>query len=112
MSLYVVTGGAGFIGSHLSDALLARGHTVRVVDDLSTGHRRNLDPRIELLVGDIADSALMRQALEGAAGAFHLAAIASVARSNEDWTGTHRANLTGTITVLDQARAAGRIPVV
>ncbi|MFZ4406245.1 MAG: NAD-dependent epimerase/dehydratase family protein [Paracraurococcus sp.] len=112
MSLYVVTGGAGFIGSHLSDALLSRGHTVRVVDDLSTGHRRNLDPRVELLVGDIADSALMRQALEGAAGVFHLAAIASVARSNEDWTGTHRANLTGTITVLDQARAAGRIPVV
>ena len=112
MSLHVVTGGAGFIGSHLSDALLAAGHQVRVVDDLSTGHRRNLDPRVELLVGDVADPALMAWALQGAAGVFHLAAIASVARSNEDWLGTHRANQTGTIAVLDAARQRGRIPVV
>ncbi|MFC7474279.1 NAD-dependent epimerase/dehydratase family protein [Dankookia sp. GCM10030260] len=112
MSLYVVTGGAGFIGSHLADALLAGGHQVRVVDDLSTGHRRNLDARAELIVGDVADAALMGQVLAGAAGVFHLAAIASVARSNEDWLGTHRANQTGTVTVLDAARQAGRIPVV
>lgn len=112
MSLYVVTGGAGFIGSHLADALLAAGHRLRVVDDLSTGHRHNLDPQVELLVGDIADPALMDQALEGAAGVFHLAAVASVARSNEDWLGTHRTNQTGTITVLDAARRQGRIPVV
>jgi len=78
MSLHVVTGGAGFIGSHLADSLLAQGHAVRVVDDLSTGRRGNLDPRVELLVGDVADAALVRRTLEGAAGVFHLAAIASV----------------------------------
>lgn len=112
MSLYVVTGGAGFIGSHLTDALLAHGHVVRVVDDLSSGRCENLASRVELVIGDVADPALMRRALDGAAGVFHLAAIASVARSNEDWIGTHRTNLTGTVTVLDAARQAGRIPVV
>ncbi len=112
MALYLVTGGAGFIGSHLADALLAHGHRVRVVDDLSTGHRVNLDPRCELLVGDVADAALMRQAAAGTAGVFHLAAIASVQRSNEDWLGTHRTNLGGTIAVLAAARDAGGIPVV
>lgn len=112
MALYVVTGGAGFIGSHLVDALLAAGHDVRVVDDLSTGKRENLDPRAVLLVGDAADPALIGQALDGAVGVFHLAAVASVARANEDWLGTHRSNLTATITVLDGARRAGRIPVV
>ncbi len=112
MSLFLITGGAGFIGSHLADALLRDGHDVRVVDDLSTGRRDNLDPRAELHVGDVADPALLRAAASGAAGIFHLAAIASVARSNEDWLGTHRTNLTGTVSVLDTARAQGRIPVV
>jgi UDP-glucose 4-epimerase len=112
LSLFLVTGGAGFIGSHLTDALLEAGHRVRVVDDLSTGHRANLDPRCELVVGDVADAALMRRAMQDASGCFHLAAIASVARSNEDWCGTHRTNLSGTVAVLDAARAAGRVPVV
>ena len=111
MSLFLITGGAGFIGSHLADALLCDGHDVRVVDDLSTGRRDNLDPRAELHAGDVADPALLRAAASGAAGIFHLAAIASVARSNEDWLGTHRTNLTGTVNVLDAARALGRIPV-
>ena len=112
MTRYVVTGGAGFIGSHLVDALLAEGASVCVVDDLSTGKRENLDPRAELLVGDVADAALMQNAMLGADGCFHLAAIASVARCNEDWLGTHRTNLGGTIAVLDAARANGRVPVV
>lgn len=112
MSLFLITGGAGFIGSHLADALLHAGHQVRVVDDLSTGRRDNLDPRVELQVGDVADTALLRRASAGVSGIFHLAAIASVARSNEDWIGTHRTNLTGTVSVLDTARAQGRIPVV
>jgi UDP-glucose 4-epimerase len=112
MAWYVVTGGAGFIGSHLVDALLAAGHRVRVVDDLSTGQRENLDSRAELLCGDVAAPGLMRRALQGADGCFHLAAIASVARGNEDWTGTHRTNQGGTVAVLEAARDAGRIPVV
>ena len=117
MALYIVTGGAGFIGSHLADALLAAGHRVRVLDDLSTGQRANLDAccedgRCELVLCDVADRAGLDPQFEGAAGVFHLAAIASVARSNEDWPGTHRANQSATVAVLDAARAAGRIPVV
>ncbi len=105
--LFLVTGGAGFIGSHLADALLRRGDAVRVLDDLSTGRRENLDPRCDLRVGDVADPAAVQDAMRGAAGCFHLAAIASVARSNEDWVGTHRVNATGTVAVLDAARTAG-----
>ena len=112
MSLFLITGGAGFIGSHLADALLQAGHQVRVIDDLSTGRRDNLDSRAELHVGDVADKTLLHAASAGVAGIFHLAAIASVTRSNEDWIGTHRTNLTGTVTVLDTARAQNRIPVV
>lgn len=62
MSTYLVTGGAGFIGSHLCDALLDAGHEVRVLDDLSTGKRTNLDARCALLVGDVADAATVRRA--------------------------------------------------
>jgi UDP-glucose 4-epimerase len=109
---YLVTGGAGFIGSHLADALLAAGHGVRVLDDLSTGRIENLDPRCELIRADVADLDAVLRAMNGASGCFHLAAIASVARSNEDWLGTHRANQTGTITVLECARRLGRVPVV
>jgi UDP-glucose 4-epimerase len=108
----LVTGGAGFIGSHLVDALLARGHAVRVLDDLSTGRRANLDPRCELIEGDVADPAAVAAAFDGVSGCFHLAAIASVARSNEDWVGTHRTNATGTVAVLDAARRVGGVPVV
>ena len=112
--LMLVTGGAGFIGSHLVDALLVAGHRVRVLDDLSTGTRANLDGRAELVVGNVADQAAVRAAMCGAAGVYHLAAIASVARGNEDWPGTHRINLGGTIAVLDAARRTeGRsVPVV
>ena len=108
----LVTGGAGFIGSHLVDALLAVGHQVCVLDDLSTGQRANLDARAELVLGDVADVHLVRDLARGASCVFHLAAVASVQRSNEDWLGTHRVNQTGTIAVLDAARAAGRIPVI
>ncbi|WP_207479761.1 NAD-dependent epimerase/dehydratase family protein [Arenibaculum pallidiluteum] len=107
MRTWLVTGGCGFIGSHLVDFLLARGDAVRVLDDLSTGRRENLDPRAELLVGDVADAQLVARAMEGVDGCFHLAAVASVQRGNEDWLGTHRTNLTGTIAVLDTARARG-----
>lgn len=112
MALYLVTGGAGFIGSHLADRLLAAGHRVRVLDDLSTGRLANLDPRCAFLHGDVTDPAAVGQAMAGVDGCFHLAAIASVARGNEDWRGTHLVNQTGTITVLDAARQVGRVPVV
>ncbi len=112
MKTFLVTGGAGFIGSHLVDALLAQGHAVRVVDDLSTGKRTNLDPRAELIQGDVADTALIAEAARGSSAIFHLAAIASVERSNREWLATHRANQTGTIAVLDAARLSGRVPVV
>lgn len=104
MSLYLVTGGAGFIGSHLCDALLAAGHGVRVLDDLSTGRQQNLPFGVGLVVGDVADAALVAEAMEGVDGCFHLAAIASVEKGVTDWIGCHRANLTGAVTVFDAAR--------
>ncbi len=111
MSLYAITGGAGFIGSHLADRLLADGHDVRVLDDFSTGKLENLDPRVAVLRGDVADAEAVEAVVAGAAGVFHLAAIASVARSNEEWALTHRVNQGGTVAVLDAARAT-RMPVV
>lgn len=119
MPTYLVTGGAGFIGSHLVEDLVAReGVKVKVVDDMSTGNAENLpkSDNVELIKGDIADVELMRIAMKGCDGVFNLAAVASVQKSNEDWLGTHRANLTGTITVFEVARTAsasgGPIPVV
>lgn len=115
MALYLVTGGAGFIGSHLVDALLARGDRVRVLDNLSTGKRENLDSAAELIVGDVADAAGVADVMQGVDGCFHLAAVASVELGNRDWLGTHRTNLTGAITIFDAARRARRdhtVPVV
>jgi UDP-glucose 4-epimerase len=115
MATYLVTGGCGFIGSHLADALVARGDRVRILDDLSTGRRENMPEGAELFVGDVADSALVAAAMADADGCFHLAAVASVERGNLDWLGTHRTNLTGAVAVFDaarRARAAGPIPVV
>ena len=113
MSAYLVTGGAGFIGSHLCDALVARGDTVRVLDDLSTGHRSNIPVSATLIEGDVANPALVARALEGVDGCYHLAAIASVEKGVTDWVGTHRTNLTGTITIFDAVRRHdSRIPVV
>jgi len=115
MPSWLVTGGCGFIGSHLVDALLARGDRVRVLDDLSSGKRENIPAAAELLIGDVADPDLVAHAVNGIDGIYHLAAIASVQRSCEDWLGTNRTNLTGTITIFDRARAANSrapLPVV
>ena len=113
MACYLVTGGCGFIGSHLAEALIRRGDEVRVVDARSTGVIGNLPPGATLLRGDVADPVLMRQALQGVAGCFHLAAVASVQRSLDDLLGSHRTNLGGLLTVLDAvAKQGGGTPVV
>src|SRR4051794_21954548 len=115
MSSFLVTGGAGFMGSTLVDVLLDQGHTVRVLDDLSSGNRANLPREAEFVEGDVTDPAAMAQAFDGIDGCFHLAAIASVVRSSDEWLRTHQVNLTGTINVFDQARrlrSRREVPVV
>lgn len=111
MACYLVTGGAGFIGSHLADALLAEGHQVRILDDLSSGSRANLPAGADFAEGDVRDPETVENLTAGTAGVFHLAAIASVERSREAWRATHTVNLTGHVTILDAVRRA-RIPVV
>lgn len=105
----LVTGGAGFIGSNLVDALLARGYRVRVLDNLSTGKRSNLpaSERLELRVGDVADAACVSAAVQGCAAVVHLAAVASVQASVEDPLGTHQSNLVGTLNLCEALREHG-----
>ncbi|WP_068829049.1 NAD-dependent epimerase/dehydratase family protein [Pseudomonas sp. BMS12] len=106
----LVTGGAGFIGSHLCDALLAAGYRVRVLDNLSTGQRGNLplhDPRVELIEGDVADAALVRRAVAGCQAVAHLAAVASVQASVDDPVSTHQSNFIGTLNICEAMREAG-----
>ena len=110
MEQCLVTGGAGFIGSHLVDALLARGDRVRVLDDLSTGKDANLRgvaDRIELVRGSITDPGAVSAAVKGCKVVYHLAALPSVARSVEDPLATNEICVTGTVHVLDAARKAG-----
>lgn len=110
MARVLVTGGAGFIGSHLVGALLERGDEVRVLDDLSTGHRRNLEPwlsGVEFIEGDCASPDVARRAVAGVELVFHEAAVPSVPRSVADPVGTDRANVGGTVAMLEAARAAG-----
>ncbi|MGW8267248.1 MAG: SDR family oxidoreductase [Longimicrobiales bacterium] len=112
---YLVTGGAGFIGSHLVENLLAGGARVRVLDDFSTGRRENLAPfvgRIELVEGDITDFPTCCAATEGVNIVFHQAALPSVPRSIEDPARSHEVNATGTLNVLLAAREAGAKRVV
>jgi len=108
MSRYLVTGGAGFIGSHLAEELVRRGHAVRVVDSLVTGKRGNLDhiPGVEFIEGDLADPAVARQAVQGVDYVLHQAAIPSVPRSVDDPFTSHRSNLDATLAVLVAARDA------
>ncbi len=110
MATYLVTGGAGFIGSNLARALVARGETVRVLDDFSSGREENLaglEAQITLHRGDVTDAAAVRAATAGCDFVLHQAAIPSVPRSIEAPLATDRANVLGTLTVLDAARAAG-----
>ncbi len=126
MATYLVTGGAGFIGSHLVEELLRRGHHVRIVDNLSSGTRANVDAAVasarasgvpsaevptvahppELIEGDLSDLEVARQAVEGAEYVLHQAAMPSVPRSVEDPISANRANITATLNVLLAARDA------
>ena len=110
----LVTGGAGFIGSHIAAALLARGDRVRIADNLSTGYPHNLavNPAAEFLEGDLADPAFASQAAAGMDLVFHQAAIPSVPRSVKDPVASNRANIDGTLNVLMAAREAGVTRVV
>jgi UDP-glucose 4-epimerase len=103
----LVTGGAGFIGSNLVDRLIADGHTVRVLDDVSTGYRENIHPDAELFVGDIADASIVGRAVQSTDVVFHQAAHRSVFRSVEHPLDTDTANVHGTLTLLDAMRSAG-----
>src|ERR1700752_1946588 len=114
MALYVVTGGAGFIGSHLVTALVARGERVGGLDDFSSGGRHNLahlevgrpgeGTDVELVEGSITDERAVRQALRGAAGVFHEAAQVSVPASLRDPRGSYEVNVMGTLQVLEGCR--------
>ncbi len=109
MSTYLVTGGAGFIGSHLSEELLRRGHTVRVADSLITGKRANLDhiPAVDFREGDLADATFANEVVQGCDFVLHQAAIPSVPRSVKDPITSNRANVDATLNVLVAARDAG-----
>ncbi|HZB45514.1 MAG TPA: SDR family oxidoreductase [Pyrinomonadaceae bacterium] len=108
--IVLVTGGAGFVGSHIAAGLAGRGARVRVIDDLSTGHRENLEEiggDVDFVRGSLNDADDLRRALEGVELVFHEAAIPSVPRSVERPLESHRACAEGTIALLDAARAAG-----
>jgi len=116
-SLFLVTGGAGFIGSHIVERLLAEGHRVRVLDNFSTGRRANLDfargnRRLEIVRGDLKSLATVERAVRGVAAVFHQAAMRSVPRSVADPLGCNATNVTGTINVLYAASQQKRKPRV
>ncbi len=117
MATYLVTGGAGFIGSHLVDALLNKGHTVLCIDNLSTGKIENIDhvelnERFMFLKADIRDMDTLRRLMKGVDFVFHEAALGSVQRSVEDPLTTHEVNATGTLNVFIAARESGAKRVV
>ena len=115
MIKHLVTGGAGFIGSHLVEALVGRGQRVRLLDNLSTGSLANIEPfhqGVEFIEGDLRDAACVRRAADGVDVIFHEAALASVSRSVEDPRSTHEVCATGTLNVLLAARDAGARRVV
>lgn len=114
MAIYLVTGGCGFIGSHLCRGLTQLGHHVRVLDDFSTGSLANVPEGVEIVRGCVTDPKTVKAVMTGLSGCFHLAAVASVERSIDDWLGSHRTNVSGTITVFECIRKLGysRVPVV
>ncbi|QDU58309.1 SDR family oxidoreductase [Aeoliella mucimassa] len=115
MTNFLVTGGAGFIGSHIATALVERGEQVRVVDNLSSGFRRNLDHlagKVELIEGNAGDAKIMASALEGVEVVYHEAALASVPASVRDPLRSHAECATATVNVLTEAHKAGARRVI
>jgi len=104
---YLITGGAGFIGSNLIDELILRGHEVRVIDNFDTGLRANLHPQAEFFEADICDAEKTKPLFNGLDGVFHVAAMARVQRSIENPRQTHETNILGTLNVLLAARDSG-----
>ena len=112
MARFLVTGGAGFIGSHLCDALSVANHQVLVLDNLSTGHVANLDKLpVELIKGDINNDKLVNELINNVDGCFHLAAVAPVELSHRQWLPCHLTNLTSTVKLFNAARQT-HCPVV
>ncbi len=112
MPITLVTGGAGFIGSNLVEALVARGHNVRILDDLSSGYRKNVEPFLAsgqavFTQGDLRDRALVASLVHGCDYVLHQAAIPSVVKSVEEPGLTHDVNVNGTFGLLEEARRAG-----
>ncbi len=111
MARYLITGGAGFIGSHLTDYLIGLGHAVTVFDNLSTGRRSNLPAGAELVEGDISNSEDLNALMAKMDGCFHLAAVASVQQYKDGWAEVAKVNFYGSVRVLEAAARAG-VPVV
>ena len=110
MTVCLVTGGAGFIGSHIVEALVARGDSVRILDNLSSGYLENfsaVQDKVEFIEGSVQDQAVVQQAVEGVDYIFHLAAIVSVPQSMEEPVETEYVNAVGTLTVLQAAKSSG-----
>ena len=107
MGVYLVTGGGGFIGSHIVERLRSRGEQVRIADDFSSGRRENVPAGVDVVEGDLANPAVAAEAVAGCEFVIHQAAIPSVPRSINDPVRSHRANVDGTLNVLIAARDAG-----
>ena len=106
MATYLITGVAGFVGSHLADALLTRGDNVRGLDNLSTGHLHNIPSAVDFIQADLADAAAVARACLGVDAILHQGALPSVPRSVKDPRPSHQANIDGTFNLLEGARAA------
>lgn len=113
MAKYLITGGCGFIGSHLADQLIQQGHSVVILDNLSTGKRENAPREAEVIVADATDYAAAAYACSNIDGCFHLAAVASVEKSISEWASTHRVNITATVNIFQAiSRLGKKAPVV
>jgi UDP-glucose 4-epimerase len=110
---YLITGGAGFIGSHLSRLLIEKNHDVVVLDNLSTGKLSNIFPEITLIEADVNDRGVISSILPEIDGVFHLAAIASVEKSSNEWYDSTKCNMIATVNILDCIKQVGsKIPLV